>query len=218
MNVQPGPPVWAERALRWLSRPCDRDSIAGDLLEEYRASRQPTLGTFGADLWYVRQVCSILWRLIRPAALALGAQSVLLALTVFRPGHHAPHPSPLPMLWAVVFHVIWYGSPVGAPGMSMLDAAVYFAIAFRGARRTGLARTGVLAAAATSVVGFVTLFAAASIITPGLVMAALAHPSLLLILAAYLAIPLGYSVVIGGAAGALGRMSPRDTEKLFLQN
>jgi hypothetical protein len=48
-----------------------------------------------ANVWYIVQVFSILWRLIQPAVLAMAAQSVFLALTVFRPGHHAPHPLPL---------------------------------------------------------------------------------------------------------------------------
>jgi hypothetical protein len=155
-------------------------------------------------------VFSILWRLIRPGALALAAQSVLLALTVFRPGHHAPHNSAMahPTFLFVVVKAVWFGSIVGAPGVSLLDAAIYFATAYRGVQRTHLVKTGVIAAATTSVVGFVVLFAAAAMITPNLAIALLAQPSLLLILSAYLAIPLAYSILIGSLGGTISRLSP----------
>jgi hypothetical protein len=45
------PPQWAERLLRLLLKPEDRDSVSGDLLEEYRDSiglplaRRPIAGT-----------------------------------------------------------------------------------------------------------------------------------------------------------------------------
>jgi hypothetical protein len=88
------PPRWAEAMLRSLVRPSDRESISGDLLEEYRAARRPTLGALRANIWYIRHVLSVLSQLIQPYALALIGPSILLALTVFRPGHHAVHHSP----------------------------------------------------------------------------------------------------------------------------
>ena len=51
----PLPPRWAESLLRMLLSPADRDSVSGDLLEEYRESIVPTLGA-KAYAWYVRQV------------------------------------------------------------------------------------------------------------------------------------------------------------------
>jgi hypothetical protein len=195
-----------------VSRPADRDSIAGDLLEEYRAAREPALGRFRADVWYVQQVFSILWRVIWPSALALTVQSVFLALTVFRPGHHAPHQAAPPPLMATVFSFIWYGSFVGAPGVSILDAVIYFVAAYRGSHRTSLIRTGMLVAAVTSLVGSATLFAAAAIITPDLAMALFAQPSRLFILSVYVAIPLVYGTLIGILGGIAGRWThPRAT-------
>jgi hypothetical protein len=102
---------------------------------------------------------------------------------------------------------VWFGSIVGAPGVSLLDAAIYFATAYRGVQQTRLVKTGVIAAAATSVVGFVVLFAAAAMITPNLAFAVLAQPSVLLILSAYLAIPLAYSILIGSLGGTISRLS-----------
>src|SRR5215510_13434195 len=52
------PPVWAESMLRALLEPRNRDTVTGDLLEEYREIVVPERGTFGARLWYVRQVAS----------------------------------------------------------------------------------------------------------------------------------------------------------------
>jgi len=55
------PPRWAEAILRMLLRPHDRETVSGDLLEEYRDTIVPTRGR-AADLWYIRQVA---WYLLR---------------------------------------------------------------------------------------------------------------------------------------------------------
>jgi hypothetical protein len=55
------PPQWAEALLRLLLKPEDRDSVSGDLLEEYRDSIVSALGS-KADRWYVKQVG---WFLLR---------------------------------------------------------------------------------------------------------------------------------------------------------
>ena len=55
------PPRWAEAVLRLLLKPEDRESVSGDLLEEYRETIVPALGS-AADRWYVRQVGSFLLR------------------------------------------------------------------------------------------------------------------------------------------------------------
>ena len=55
------PPRWAESLLRMLLPPEDRDSVSGDLLEEYRESIVPALGD-KASGWYVRQVAGYVLR------------------------------------------------------------------------------------------------------------------------------------------------------------
>src|SRR5437867_7278394 len=81
MNItEPSPPRWAERMLRSLLRPSDRESISGDLLEEYRKARRPSLGALRANIWYIRHVLSLLWYLIQPCALALIVVNVLRVL------------------------------------------------------------------------------------------------------------------------------------------
>jgi hypothetical protein len=217
-NTEPNPPRWAERILQCLLKPSDRDSTVGDLLEEYRVARLPSLGAVRANIWYTVQVLSILWRLIQPAVLVMAAQSVFLASTVFRPGHHAPHPSPLglPALGSIALPIVWYGSLVGTPGVSIFDAAIYFLVSYRGVQRTGRIATGVLLAAVTSGVAMLVLFIAAAIITPGLAMAVVAQPLLLLILSVYVAVPLTYSAVMGLMAGLVGRWMARRAESLVL--
>jgi hypothetical protein len=54
------PPVWAEVLLRTLLPQRSQDAIAGDLLEEYRESVLPAVGTFRARIWYLCQVMSFL--------------------------------------------------------------------------------------------------------------------------------------------------------------
>ena len=59
---QLNPPAWAEHVLRSLLKPEDRDSVSGDLLEEFRETVVPSRGRVGADIWYVRQVAGFVWR------------------------------------------------------------------------------------------------------------------------------------------------------------
>ena len=56
------PPRWAEAVLRLMLPRGDRDSVSGDLLEEYRESIVPALGRRAAA-WYVRQLAGYLWRI-----------------------------------------------------------------------------------------------------------------------------------------------------------
>jgi len=70
------PPQWAESLLRLLLRPEDRESVSGDLLEEYRETRLPAIGR-AADAWYVRQVGSFLWRASWRWGALLGATLVI---------------------------------------------------------------------------------------------------------------------------------------------
>lgn len=53
------PPRWAERLLRALLTPANRDPVTGDLLEEYREVIRPARGAVRARLWYLRQALSL---------------------------------------------------------------------------------------------------------------------------------------------------------------
>jgi hypothetical protein len=64
---------WGDFVLRRLIRPRDRDTISGDLLEEYREHVRPTRGPWTARVWYVRQILSFVsplaWGLLIGVAL-----------------------------------------------------------------------------------------------------------------------------------------------------
>ncbi len=199
------PPHWAEAMLISVLRPADRESVSGDLLEEYRVARRPALGAFRADVWYVKHALSVLWRLVWPFATVLIVQRVLLSATAFRPGHHAPHfVPPGPTILLNLVRSTLYGSVMPGPGVALFDALIYFGAGFYGFQRARMIRAGVLAAASSSVVGFLALFGSAALITPGLMLAPFAQPMIFLILLVYLAIPVGYAMLLGALGGLVG--------------
>lgn len=67
------PPRWAERLLEWLLDSEDRQTVPGDLLEEYRLHVLPARGEAAADAWYIRQVAGFQLRATWPWALAFSA-------------------------------------------------------------------------------------------------------------------------------------------------
>src|SRR5258708_27827734 len=58
-RVRDEPPRWVEYLLRVFLKSRDRETIVGDLLEEYREVALPTRGRFRAQLWYVTQALSL---------------------------------------------------------------------------------------------------------------------------------------------------------------
>lgn len=54
------PPRWLERGLIFVLSRRDRETVAGDLLEEYREEQAPRLGALRANLWYLRQSISFI--------------------------------------------------------------------------------------------------------------------------------------------------------------
>ena len=53
------PPRWAQSLLTHMLKARDRESIPGDLLEEYREERLPLRGRTRANLWYLGQILSL---------------------------------------------------------------------------------------------------------------------------------------------------------------
>ena len=70
------PPQWGEPALRLFLKPEDRESVPGDLLEEYRLVVRPARGRLRADAWYVWQLAGHAWRATWPWGAALAASVV----------------------------------------------------------------------------------------------------------------------------------------------
>lgn len=56
----PKPPRWMEWMMRAALRPRDRDTVSGDLIEEYREEVFPAKGRWAADFWYLRQALSLI--------------------------------------------------------------------------------------------------------------------------------------------------------------
>lgn len=59
--IRQAPPGWLERLLILCLSPRDRETISGDLLEEYREGQVLQLGSLRANLWYLRQSISFLF-------------------------------------------------------------------------------------------------------------------------------------------------------------
>jgi hypothetical protein len=74
------PPRWAEGILERVLRERDRETVVGDLREEYAEAVLPKRGRVGANLWYLRQVLSLL-----PRSLGEGdpVRKMLLPLSMF---------------------------------------------------------------------------------------------------------------------------------------
>jgi hypothetical protein len=211
-SKEPSPPRWAEAILRSLLRPADRESISGDLLEEYRAARRPSLGVSRANIWYFRHVLSMLWHLIRPCALVLVGTNVLRVLLGVSGGSFASTPRPMTIL-ALVVRGLWYGSLVQAPGVSLADALIYLWAGYHGFQRTRLIKTGMLAAGGTSFVGFTVLFTAIAITTPGLLLAPFSKPFIFVILGTLALIGLGYGALVGAIGAVVGRWTAPDAPR-----
>jgi len=58
--IQHVPPQWLERMLQCCLSRRDRETISGDLLEEYREEQVPRFGRMRANVWYLRQSISFL--------------------------------------------------------------------------------------------------------------------------------------------------------------
>ena len=70
-------PRWAESLLRLTLKRADRETVSGDLLEEYRDTIVPTRGQPSADVRYVRQVAGFMWRATWVWALLFSAAFVI---------------------------------------------------------------------------------------------------------------------------------------------
>ena len=180
------PPRLAYALLKSLLRPSDSESIPGDLLEEYREVRCPSLGPLRADVWYMKQVLSVLWRVAWPCVVAI----IALRIVSF----------PLPRGWNP--------SLVPAPGVSLLDALVFTWAGYYGSQKTGLFITGVVMASVTSLVGFTTFFIYAAVTSPSLLLSPFEKPFIFVIVATLLGLAQGFAVAAGIVGAAIGRWLP----------
>src|SRR6185436_7835566 len=143
----PHPPELAEWILGGLLPLDMRETVSGDLLEEYRESRVPAVGEFRADLWYWRQVGGMwlraYWWLVVSAVLLHVVRDVF---ETFRAPSGASYLDGLPTLVLAVL------SPLGLVGLVGLATAY-------GSWRVGRRQGGFVAALGVSMI--VWLFMAA---------------------------------------------------------
>lgn len=200
IDEQPTPPRIAQMLLHSALRPRDAESIAGDLLEEYRAVRRPSLGRLRADAWYVRHVLSVVGRPLWPFAVALVAVKLLLAAL---------------MLFPLAGR--WNPSLVPAPNVSLLDAMFFLAAGYYGARRTGRLATGVVNSGALGLIDFAAFAAFATLTVPTLFASIAEKPFILVIGCIFLAMAATFALTlgaIGAAAGAWSRETSPRTDSL----
>jgi len=128
--TEPRPPHWAEAFLHLLLAREHRQTVSGDLLEEYRENIHPRRGQVAADRWYVGQVAGFvfsgnwLW-----AALFSGSFIARTALDWFVPTSDFSARSKVSTAIAV---------------------AILLCAGFRAAWQSGLVRSGLLAGIATT--------------------------------------------------------------------
>jgi hypothetical protein len=60
--MTPAPPAWADAWLQLLLPARDRETVSGDLMEEYRENVRPRSSKLAADAWYLGQVGRFAWR------------------------------------------------------------------------------------------------------------------------------------------------------------
>lgn len=162
-------------------RPSDRESISGDLLEEYRAARHPALRGLRADAWYIKNALSLVLRLTWPFVFAVGAAALL------------------------PFAIQMKFSPLPAPAISLFHCTVYLWAGYQGSRRTRLIKTGTLSGAATSFFALAFTLTFFAIETPGLLRAPFSNPFIFIIMSTLLLMALVCGILMGTIGGYFGR-------------
>ena len=108
MTGSPTPPRWAETLLRLCLRRRDRDTVTGDLLEEYRETILPARGRLRAQLWYLRHAISLVPSVVLGAVIGVifGAWNLVFTwldpLADDTPLALLTHYGPMFAAWAVI--------------------------------------------------------------------------------------------------------------------
>jgi hypothetical protein len=127
-----------------------------------------------------------LWRVIWPSLAAI----VALRIVTF----------PLPHEWNP--------SLVPAPGVSVLDAAIFLWAGYHASRRMRRMASGLVAAALTSGVGLSIFFITAIIRSPSLLLVPFEKPFVIAIAGILTIIAVGFGIAAGAVGAAVGRWLP----------
>ena len=104
-----------------------------------------------------------------------------------------------------VMRIPWNFSLVPAPRVSLLDGLIYLWAGYYCSGRTGLIKTGTIAAGATAFIGFTVTFTSFAIEDPSLLMAPFSKPFIFVILTLLLLLALSAGMVMGAAGAVIGR-------------
>src|SRR5579862_3280689 len=104
------PPGWALALLRFLL-PLDQvETVAGDLIEEYRVAVYPSQGRWRANLWFLRELSGFAWRaawLPLAAGAVLGASLGVLNLVATSREPLADDDGGAMLVWAAAILGVW---------------------------------------------------------------------------------------------------------------
>ena len=192
IDERANPPRVAQLLLRAMLRPRDEETVAGDLLEEYRAVRRPSLGPLKAGVWYWAHVLSVVAHTVGPFAIALVAAKAVLAAVMLFPLSRGWNPSLVP-----------------APNVSLLDALFFLAAGYAGARRTGRLASGVVNAAALGLIDFASFAVFTLLLFPTLPGAIWVDPFIAVIGCTFLALAVAFALAFGTAGAAVGGWTTR---------
>jgi hypothetical protein len=117
-NNESRPPQWAEGVVRWFISPRDRDTITGDLLEEYREVAVPAWGHARATVWYLGQGVSLMTHskvAMESAWVAVGMVMLSTLMFLLNRSHFGP---PGPLYIAIIVAVV-----LGSTGATAVRSA-----------------------------------------------------------------------------------------------
>ncbi len=115
---------WGDAALRLLIRRRNRDTITGDLLEEYRENVLPTRGRLAAALWYSRQVLSFVSPVTWGVSIGLVASALMLLDTAIEPLADDSAGGTLTIVFALMLLWVATSAAAGRPSRRFKDALI----------------------------------------------------------------------------------------------
>jgi hypothetical protein len=153
--MTPHPPDYAVALIEALVPRARRDSIVGDLLEEYHESVVPRQGSRAADGWFLRQALAFLWSASAAAGLAIAAIfTIRMLIGVAQPSNDLA---------------------LRAQATTFVTMGLFVASGFRLGRSTGRFGGAAIVAIAATVIG--TIYAYAMVFLCMAIAAVVVHPS-----------------------------------------
>lgn len=173
------PPDWLQKLLAAVLNSRDRETILGDLLEEYREEQLPHLGSVSANYWYGRQIASFVLirllggKIVKQALILISIFSAIAGLWLGTMENVLQHPG-------YVGRTVIDGCIVAQCLITLLFFFLHGASLFRAVVITGAIAVALLGGSAVSRIlqaqhfeGFVLLIGSVLVIQGGLTLALL---------------------------------------------